>query len=176
MCLQVKAIGIVASDLITPQFDCFIVFRACYEDGRMKGPLKACAGNQGTQITVEDLFFNVPQRKQAYKSANEEYHRVMDVISKYAVHNCSVSFSLRKVGENVVLRTPLNSTHSDNIRIIYGSEVVKELMPIECKDERLQFEMTALVTGVKFSSKKFTFLLFINHRLVESTGECDVNE
>lgn len=144
--------------------------RASYEDGKLKGEIKACAGNQGTQITVEDLFYNVPQRKQSFKSPNEEYQRILDVVSKYAVHNAKVSFTLKKQNEAITLRTSANSTEQANIRVIYGPEVANELKQIECDSDQLQFKMFALTTGVNYSSKKFTFLLFINHRLVESTG------
>ncbi|XP_055316315.1 DNA mismatch repair protein Mlh1 [Sitodiplosis mosellana] len=145
-------------------------YKASYEDGRLKGDIKSCAGNQGTQITVEDMFFNMSQRKQLFKSASEEFSRILDVVSKYAIHNANVSFTLTKQGENVALRTPINSTKQDNIKIVYGADVVNEMKTIECQDEPLQFKMYALATSVKYSSKKFTFLLFINHRLVESTA------
>lgn len=116
------------------------------------------------------MFYNVPQRKQFFKSPTEEYSRIMDVVSKYCIHNATVSFTLSKQGESIALRTPIKSTPCANIRIVYGAEVVNEMKSIECHDEMLQFKMTALATSVKYSSKKFTFLLFINHRLVESTG------
>lgn len=55
-------------------------FRASYENGKLKGPIKACAGNNGTQITVEDLFYNVLARKKALRSPTEEYAHIMEVI------------------------------------------------------------------------------------------------
>ena len=149
------------------------VIRATYEDGRLKDDIKSCAGNQGTLITVEDMFYNMPQRKQQFKSPNEEFSRIMDVVSKYSIHNANVSFTLTKQGENVSIRTPAKSTHRDNIRIVYGAEIVNEMKSIKCENEQLQYKMSALATGVKYSSKKFTFLLFINHRLVESTGKIE---
>lgn len=116
------------------------------------------------------MFYNVPQRKQFFKSPSEEFSRIMDVVSKYAIHNANVSFSLCKQGDGVSIRTPINSTQKENIRIVYGGDVANELMKIECDDPQLKFQMCAHATSVKYSSKKFTFLLFINHRLVESTG------
>lgn len=92
------------------------------------------------------------------------------ITSKYAIHNANVSFTLTKHGENVLLRTPMKSTKIDNIKIVYGADVVNEMKSIDCHDEQLQFQMCAMATSVKYSSKKFTFLLFINHRLVESTA------
>lgn len=67
--------------------------RASYTDGKLKGPPKPCAGTQGTQIAVEDLFYNVSTRRKALKSPGEEHARIADVISRYAVHNSSVCLS-----------------------------------------------------------------------------------
>ena len=79
--------------------------RACYEDGKLV-PAKAvqtaepkpCAGNDGTIITVEDLFYNTPTRLSALRSSTEEYARILDVMTKYAVHNHKVAFVCKKVG------------------------------------------------------------------------------
>lgn len=116
------------------------------------------------------MFYNVPQRKQFFKSPTEEFSRIMDVVSKYSIHNANVSFSLSKQGESISLRTPGKSTQRDCIRIVYGADVVNEMKTIKLEDEALQCKIFALATSVKYLSKKFTFLLFINHRLVESTG------
>lgn len=120
---------------------------------------------------MEDLFYNVPQRKQFFKSPADEFGRIMDVVCKYAVHNAQIGFTLNKQGEGVSLRTPPNSTHQENIRIAFGSNVADDMKSIECEDKQLMFKMFALTSHVKYSSKKFTLLLFINHRLVESTGK-----
>lgn len=110
-----------------------------------------------------------------FKSPSEEFHRIVDVVSKYAIHNAEVGFVVRKAGESISLRTPPKSTKTDNIRTVYGGEVAKALMSIETSDDQLQFKMDALVTNVTYSTKKPTFLLFINHRLVESTSELNVD-
>lgn len=150
-------------------------YRASYEDGKLKGPIKACAGNQGTQITIEDLFYNTPQRKQMFKLPSEEYHRIFDVVSKYAVHNAGVGFSLRKADETTIsLRTPATSSKIDNIRTVYGADIAKSLLSIDVDDSQLQFKLNAFVSNVKYSSKKASFLFFINHRLVESTSKSAV--
>lgn len=95
-----------------------MIFRASYIDGKLKAPIKACAGNNGTQITVEDLFYNVIARKRALKSPNEEYSHIMDVVGSYAIHNSHVGFTLKKFGENTDLKTPLKSSVVVNVRIV----------------------------------------------------------
>lgn len=93
-------------------------FRASYENSKLKGPLKACAGNNGTQITVEDLFYNVIARKKSLRSPNEEYTHIMDVVGGYAIHNSNVAFTLKKFGEKTDLKTPMNSSVIENVRIV----------------------------------------------------------
>ena len=86
------------------QFILKIFFRACYEDGKLREKPKPFAGNQGTQVTVEDLFYNVPQRKQILKSPTDEYQKIFDIVSKYSIHNSNVGFVLKKFGEPNALR------------------------------------------------------------------------
>ncbi|XP_054268512.1 DNA mismatch repair protein Mlh1 [Macrosteles quadrilineatus] len=157
--------------IITKTEDQPCAYKASYEDGKLKGAVKACAGNQGTQITVEDLFFNVSTRRKALKSPSEEHARVLDVVSRYAVHNPKVGFTLKKQGEGLVdLRTEPDSTHKDNIRIIYGNNITRELLEINTEDEGLQLKVNGYISNVNFSTKKPIFLLFINNRLVDSSA------
>lgn len=112
----------------------------------------------------------MPLRKQALKQPNEEFQKILDVVGKYSVHNANVGFGLKKMGEKDSLRTQCNSTHSKNIAAIYGSDIARELLEIEFDDSVLQIKVKCLITNVNYSSKKGTFILFINHRLVESVG------
>ena len=55
---------------------------------------------QGTQITVEDLFYNVTTRRKVLRSGADEFSRVADVVTKYAVHNAGVALTLKRHGEH----------------------------------------------------------------------------
>ncbi|KAM3960649.1 DNA mismatch repair ATPase Mlh1 [Aphomia sociella] len=143
-------------------------YKASYENGKLKGPIKACAGNNGTQITVEDLFYNVIARKKALRSPTEEYTHIMEVVGGYAIHNSHVGFTLKKFGENTDLKTAVKSTVIENVRIIHGNSIARELMEIKLEDATLKFSLHGYITNVNYSHKKGTMLLFINHRLVDS--------
>lgn len=146
-------------------------YKASYNDGKLKGPPKPCAGTQGTQIAVEDLFYNVSTRRKALKSPGEEYSRIADVVSRYAIHNSKVGFSLKKQGETLSsIRTSPNSSVIDNVQVIYGNSIARELQEVQAEDEALKFKLRGYVTNANYSTKKIVFLLFINHRLVDSTA------
>ncbi|XP_050681284.1 DNA mismatch repair protein Mlh1 isoform X1 [Leptidea sinapis] len=142
-------------------------YKVSYENSKLKGPIKPCAGNTGTQITVEDLFYNVIARKRALRSPNEEYTHIMEVVGGYAVHNSHVGFTLKKFGEKTDIKTPINSSVIENVRIIHGNAIARELLEIELNDDQLKMSVKGYVTNVNYSNKKGTMLLFINHRLVD---------
>jgi DNA mismatch repair protein MLH1 len=146
-------------------------FKAEYSDGKMKGSPKPMAANQGTTISVEDLFFNVPNRLAALRSSVEEFNKISEVMTRYAVHNAGVGFTLKKAGEtSVTVKTQSSNSILDNIRLLYGPSVAKELIEFEFENERYKVKSSGYISNVNYSVRKMVFLLFINHRLVESTA------
>ncbi|KAK0722165.1 histidine kinase-like ATPase [Lasiosphaeria miniovina] len=132
---------------------------------------KPVAGRQGTQITVEDLFYNIPTRRRAFRSAADEYNKIIDMVGRYAVHCSHVAFSCKKHGESSTsIAIPANASSVDRIRQIHGGSVANELIEFSTSDDRWAFKATGLATNANYSIKKTTLLLFINHRCVESSN------
>ncbi|KAG8033859.1 hypothetical protein G9C98_008340 [Cotesia typhae] len=147
-----------------------VAYRASYVDGKLKGSPKALAGNQGTTITIENLFYNVPQRRKALDNISEQFTGITEIVTRYAVQNSSVAFTLKKQGENSpYVRTPSKSDKADTIKLLFGQAVARELIEVTLEDSVYKFKLQALITNPNYSNKKLVFLLFINHRLVEST-------
>ncbi|KAJ5558490.1 hypothetical protein N7535_008703 [Penicillium sp. DV-2018c] len=169
-------------------------WRAHYGDGKLipakpgqSSAPKATAGRGGTQITVsrhnvavhfskligpkvEDLFYNVPTRRRAFRSASEEYAKILDVVGRYAVHCSGVAFSCRKHGDSgVSISTPASASIVERIRQIHGSAVANELVEFKAEDKKYGFRASGYATNANYHVKKTVILLFINHRAVEST-------
>ncbi|EDV27230.1 uncharacterized protein TRIADDRAFT_50100 [Trichoplax adhaerens] len=163
--------------IVTRTEDSKCAYRATYADGKMvpgqpnaSADPKPCAGNVGTQINVEDLFFNTPLRLKALKNPNEEFNKITEVISRYAVHQEGVGFILKKYGDsNATVRTS-GSSRLDNIRTIYGASTARELLEVSLENKKLGIGMNGLISNANYSAKKCIFLLFINHRLVECSN------
>jgi DNA mismatch repair ATPase MutL len=80
---------------------------------------------------VDDLFYNTPTRRKALKSSSDEYSRILDVVSKYAIHNAGIAMSCKKVSNyNQINRTKSSYANTwllyrrDLLRLIY-----KRLLP-----------------------------------------------
>ncbi|KAI8097472.1 histidine kinase-like ATPase [Halteromyces radiatus] len=162
--------------ITTKTEDSKCAYRANYTDGKLAPPRpgqsadpKPCAGNNGTQITAEDLFYNMPQRKKALRSASDEYNRILDIVGRYAIHNAGVSFSCKRQGSMTAdIQTTTTATIIDNIRQIHGSSVATELLYGERTFESQAFTMKSYISNANYSVKRTTLLLFINNRSVES--------
>jgi DNA mismatch repair protein MLH1 len=119
---------------------------------------------------VEDLFYNVPSRRRAFRSASEEYAKILDLVGRYAVHCVGVSFSCKKVGDNSgsSVTVPAAATVKDRIRRIHGSTAANDLVALNVEDDRWGFKCDGWVSNANYSAKRTQMLLFINHRSVES--------
>lgn len=120
---------------------------------------------------MEDLFYNIPTRRRAFRSASDEYNKIIDMVGRYAVHCSHVAFSCKKHGESSTsIAIQSNASVVDRIRQIYGGSVATELIEFSTADDRWGFEAQGWATNANYSIKKTTFLLFINHRCVESSN------
>lgn len=156
--------------------DSSCAWKAHYAGGKLAAPKsgqsaepKATAGRQGTQITVEDLFYNVPTRRRAFRSASEEYAKIAELVGKYAVHCKGVAFSCKKHGEaGAGIAVPVAASLKDRIRIVHSSGIVNELIEFELENAQYGFKTEGMVSSANHVGKRTTMLLFINHRAVDS--------
>lgn len=88
----------------------------------------------GTRITVEDLFYNTPARKKYLKSDRTELAHVTDVVTRYALGNTNISFTLINDGKTV-LRAPASDGLFDRIIHVLGSDVAKAMIPVSFESE-----------------------------------------
>lgn len=153
-------------------------WKAQYSDGKLI-PLKPggspepqpCAGNDGTVITVEDMFYNVPQRRKALQTPSDEYRKILDVVTRYAVHNQGVAFSCKKAGSpSPDINTSANATLIETIGRLYSESLKKELLHLEFEDKRLHFKSNGFFSSANYNAKKGTTIIFVNNRLVDCSS------
>lgn len=165
--------------VITKTRDSSLAYKAFYCDGVLTAPNfklnspgdpKPIAGKDGTQIIIEDLFYNTPSRLKSMGKKIEELGRILDVIGRYAIHTEKSGLSCKKFGEAFqIVSTRPNLPLKERIRIVYGSEIANELLFLP-HDEEYSYGLVKLagaITSPNYSNKKkISPVIFINHRLV----------
>ncbi|KAG8378498.1 hypothetical protein BUALT_Bualt08G0143400 [Buddleja alternifolia] len=146
-------------------------YRASYRDGKMEHEPKACAAVKGTQIMIENLFYNMSARRKTLQNSADDYPKIVDLICRFAIHHMSVNFSCRKHGAaRADVHSVSTSSRLDAIRSVYGISVAQNLMKIEasdCDPSSSIFEMDGFISNSNYIAKKITMILFVNDRLVE---------
>ncbi|KAJ4832053.1 DNA mismatch repair protein [Turnera subulata] len=149
-------------------------YKVSYRDGVMEHPPKPCAAVKGTQVLVEDLFYNMVARRKMLLN-NDDYSKIVDLLSRFAVHHIGIAFSCRKHG---AARPDVHSiptpSRLDSIRSVYGLSVADNLIKVHHSHSHTPtsslFELDGFISNSNYLAKKTTLLLFINDRLVECTA------
>jgi DNA mismatch repair protein MutL len=84
----------------------------------------------GTSILVEDLFFNTPARKKFQKSKNTELAHIHDVLEGICLSHPNIAFHLNYNGTSHLV-TDRTASPLDTIARLFGSEVIRDLVPVE---------------------------------------------
>lgn len=95
------------------------------EGGKIVNPSPA-AGQMGTQVVVEDLFYALPARRKFLKTARVEYNRCEMIIQRLAISHPDVSFTVIKDGKTV-LNLPIQS-QKDRILAVFSDIHDEELI------------------------------------------------
>jgi DNA mismatch repair protein MutL len=123
----------------------------------------AAGAPEGTSITVEDLFFNLPARRKFLKSDAAETAHVSRLLTQLALCHPAVGFSLTSGGRRL-LECPPAATLADRMYQIYGER--DDLLPVsrEAHGVRLTGVVAALAeTGPTRGPQH----VFVNRRIVK---------
>src|SRR5437588_9733404 len=121
---------------------------------------------RGTQISVEDLFFNVPARRKFLRSESYELSQITTYCTHYAVAFPEMHFILKSAGFEI-LAAPRTSGFRDRIFQIFGKDLLDELVEYQKEYGRSGVRLhlfTSRPHVQKYNRNSMFF--FINRRLV----------
>jgi DNA mismatch repair protein MutL len=120
---------------------------------------------KGTSISVRNLFYNTPARRNFLKTNQTEFKYIYDTFIRLAIANHNVSFTLINEDEEI-----FNLQASDlNTRLtqIYGSDAAASLLEVEYANEIISLK--GYISKPSFTKKtKQDQILFLNNRYVVS--------
>ncbi|MFX3624703.1 MAG: DNA mismatch repair endonuclease MutL [Ectobacillus sp.] len=90
------------------------------------------ASRKGTEITVQNLFFNTPARLKYMKTINTELGNITDLVYRIAMAHPEVSIRLFH-NDKKILHTSGNGDVRQVLAAIYGIPTAKKMVPIEAQ-------------------------------------------
>jgi len=131
------------------------------------GPVseEPAARPRGTDVLVEGLFSKTPARRKFLSSPEAEARAVAAAVTKAALSNPAVAFTLRSNGREA-LDAPAAVDRGARILQVFGRSTLGELELFEARSGGLRLLGYATRGSVTFPSRRYQFL-FVNGRPVE---------
>lgn len=161
-------------ELVTKQADSSVGTKITYDDGELKG-VEECSADNGTVVTVKDLFYNTPARYKFLKKDSTEGMYICTLVEKLAIVNPQITVKLIKDG-TIILSTPGNGSMLDTIYCIYGKQIANQLVPVEYTYENIRVSGFTAKPDLTRSNRSLQ-LFYVNERTVKClTAQAAVEE
>jgi DNA mismatch repair protein MutL len=156
---SVSRLTLTTSDGSSPE-----ALRLRVDSGR-PATAEPAARPRGTDVLVEDLFAKTPARHKFLASPEAESRAAAAAVTRAALSNPSVAFSLRS-GKREVLDAPSAVDRAARILQLFGRETLGELEAFEARAGPLKATGFATRGSVTFPTRRYQYL-FVNGRPVE---------
>ena len=136
-----------------------------YEGGKEVNRDKADA-RKGTEITVDQLFFNTPARLKYMKTIHTELGHITDVINRLSLSHPDIRFTLTH-NDKVIFKSNGRGDLLQIIAQIYGVNVAKKMIKIE--HETLDYKISGYIAKPEVTRSGRQYLsTLVNGRFVRS--------
>lgn len=123
-----------------------------------------CVTPVGTSISVKNLFFNIPARRNFLKSTTVEQKHVIDEFQRVALVHPSIAFKLIHNGSEL-FNLPV-ANHRQRIVGVMGAKTNEKLVPV--KEETDLIKLTGFVGKPEFAKKsRGEQFFFVNDRFIK---------
>ncbi|MFD0931193.1 DNA mismatch repair endonuclease MutL [Psychroflexus salinarum] len=123
-----------------------------------------CVTPVGTSLSVKNLFFNIPARRNFLKSTTVEQKHVIDEFQRVALVHPSIAFKLNHNGSELFNLPAAN--HRQRIVGVMGAKTNEKLVPV--KEETDLIKLTGFVGKPEFAKKsRGEQFFFVNDRFIK---------
>jgi DNA mismatch repair protein MutL len=120
---------------------------------------------KGASVSVKNLFFNIPARRNFLKSNPVETRHIIDEFHRIALAHPNINFSMYHNGSNMF--NLLVSNHRQRIINIFGIKTNEKLVPVDEDTEVLK--VFGFVGKPEFAKKtRGEQFFFVNNRFIKS--------
>jgi DNA mismatch repair protein MutL len=135
-------------------------------DGGEEKSFDEIGSAKGTTISVKNLFFNIPARRNFLKSDNVELKHIIDEFHRVALINHNINFIF--LNNNNELFNLSESIFKERIIRIFGKSTKQKLIPIN--EETDIAKISGFVFKPEYSRKtRSTQFFFVNNRFIKNS-------
>ncbi len=122
-------------------------------------------GEQGTTISVRNLFYNVPARRKFLKSNATEYNHIYEIVKSFALAYPEIEWSLYSDDEELFHVKSPNTL--ERLNVFYGDDFAASM--IELSDENDYLSIKGFLGKPAMQKRrKLDQYFFVNRRLVQN--------
>jgi len=119
---------------------------------------------EGTSISIKNLFFNTPARRNFLKSNPAEMRHIMDEFQRVSLANPAISFTLHHDGMEI-FRLP-SSALKQRIVHLFGNNYNERLIPVE--EDTTIINLKGFIGKPQFAKKtRGEQFFFVNNRFIK---------
>ena len=130
----------------------------------------------GTQVTVRDLFYNVPARRKFLRSEQTELAHIASLVTHYSLAHPERTFLLTSDAKELLNVTPVEKLR-DRVYQVFGSRVLEELVDLGVRERALElpseepasriFRLRGFISRPQVQKlNRNSIFLFVNRRLI----------
>ena len=126
---------------------------------------KPIVANEGSSISVKNLFYNVPARRNFLKSDNVEVRHIINEFHRVALAHPEIHFEFDN-NDNQLFSLPISNIRQRIVNI-FGSKSNEKLVPVNETTEVLK--LSGFIFKPEFSKKsRGEQFFFVNNRFIKS--------
>ncbi|MFH0988834.1 MAG: DNA mismatch repair endonuclease MutL [bacterium] len=118
---------------------------------------------RGTSITVKNLFFNTPGRRNFLKTATTELKNITDVVTRFSLIHPDISWLY--ISDDEVLLDAKPSSQKERVRELFGEKFYTSLASVRSANDILSLEGYAGAPAIARKNRAEQFL-YVNKRFV----------
>lgn len=161
------SIASVAKVKLTSKIKGQIFARFCTVEGGKQSETTEVGGDNGTTLSVSDLFFNVPARAKFLKKPKAEMMEITNLIARYIL--CHPNISFKYIADEKLIYQSTGTNLLDAIYIVYGKQATSQVIKVDLYNKYSGISVSGYIGLPTFSKPNRTYqTLSINNRYVVS--------
>lgn len=141
--------------------------KLCLEDGEIKSESEF-SSNVGTDIKIEDIFYNVPARQKFLKKTETEWRLISQLFQSYCFAYKNIHFKLFH-DDVLIFNCPPVQDLKDRIVQVWNLQLSQNCLPISYEDKKYNFKISGYISNHQVNQfNRNRIYLFVNNRWIKN--------